>query len=306
LVNINSYGFRSKYKTITKKVDSKRILLFGDSEVFGVGVDEGSMLDVLMEKLLNEDNKFKYEIVNLGMPNLGTLAQEKLFEIYKEQFDPDAIIFIVTTANDLSDNVLYSLKQKGIDHHSLGMELPSEKPKLYLIAFAKWQLIPLLAKYGFFRKTIMRIFKPSKLDLPHYVREWYEGKWLKEGLPLMTGAVSRINEKCKKENIDMIIASIPCRVQFNKGYKEIMELLIPENILKEINNDKDRPQRIIEELCNKNSIHYIEVLDKFIYLSQKENIILKHPRDGHLNKRGTLEISKILAEGIKKIYGNNF
>lgn len=56
LVNINSSGFRSKYKQVKEKMDGKRILLFGDSEVFGQGVNEKYMPDACMEKILNTNN----------------------------------------------------------------------------------------------------------------------------------------------------------------------------------------------------------------------------------------------------------
>ena len=63
LININSYGFRGE-EEIDVSSNRQRVLLFGDSEIFGVGVSEDNMIDAHMEKLLNKTDS-KYNVINI-------------------------------------------------------------------------------------------------------------------------------------------------------------------------------------------------------------------------------------------------
>lgn len=99
----------------------------------------------------------------------------------------------------------------------------------------------------------------------------------------------------------MIIAVVPCQPQFKKDYEKIMQAMTPDHIITEYDKDKRKPQRIIREFCESNSIQYVEILDRFIHPSQEENVTLKYPNDGHLNSRGTFEVANILVTYIQKM-----
>lgn len=304
LININSAGFRSKYTQVSEIIDEKRILLFGDSEVFGVGVDEKDMLDVCMEKILNTHNEENYAIVNFGMPNISTLEEEHIFENQGIFYNPNIVVFLITVSNDLGDNINFLVRNKKFDNFSKAKSYALSAKKnhnLYLFEFAKWRLLPFLVKYSFLREIVFTLYKPSTKDLPPLIQEWFYGNIPEEGLTLMKDAFVRIKSFCEQKGIEMIIAAVPTSVQFNTDHEKIMQEMTPASIMSEYDKDKRKPQRIIKEFCENNSIHYVEILDKFIDLSQEEHIALRYPSDGHLNVRGTLEIAKILAAFIEKL-----
>lgn len=65
---INAQGLRSSTVSYKDKA-KKRILLLGDSFVFGHGVEDNETLAVRMENILNSKfSKMKYEIINAGVP----------------------------------------------------------------------------------------------------------------------------------------------------------------------------------------------------------------------------------------------
>ncbi len=308
LININSAGFRSKYKQVSESIDAKRILLFGDSDVFGLGVDEKDMLDACMEKILNTHIGKNYEVVNFGIPNIGTLEEEYIFENHGIFYNPDIIVFLITVSNDLSNNIRFLERNAKSDNFSRAeSDVQSSKKihNLYLFKFAKWRLFPFLAKFPFVKQIVFTLYKPSIEDLPPLINEWYYGNFHEESLVLMKDAFIRTKSFCEQKGIEMIIAAIPTRVQFNKEYEKIMLAMTPASIISEYYKDKRKPQRVIKEFCESNSIHYVEILDKFIYLSQEEHITLRYPNDGHLNARGTLEVAKILADYVQDIVHNN-
>lgn len=304
LININSAGFRSKYKGASEIINAKRILLFGDSEVFGVGVDEKNMLDVYMEKILNTDNEENYAVVNFGMPNISTLEEEHIFENEGNFYNPNIVVFLITVSNDLGDNINFLVRNKNYDNFSktkYDAQSAKKTHNLYLFELAKWRLLPILVKSSFLREIMFTLYKPSIKNLPPLIQEWYYGNTPEEGWTLMRDAFVRIKSLCEQKGIKMIVAAIPTSVQFNKGYEKIMQEITPASIISEYYKDKRKPQRKIKEFCESNSIHYVEILDKFIYLSQEEHVVLRYPNDGHLNALGTLELAKLLAAFIEKM-----
>ena len=297
IVKINSHGFRGRNYTYDKESNIKRILLFGDSETFGQGVDEQDMLNVVMEKQLNTGDYMTYEVINLSMPGTGTLAQEQIFIHDGLKYSPDIVIFFLTS-NDLIDNVNYVTTRK---KQKAGPRRRSSYIKsTHLYAFVKWQLRPYFLRSPLLRKILLIFYNPSTTeDLPGIIEQWYTEKWINDGLPLMKDSFERINSLSKKNNIELIIAVTPNHPQFNKNYEELLKIIVSRSYADKFMEDPQKPQRIIKEFCKSRSIHYIELLDDFRNLSQNSDILLKHVHDGHLNKRGTLEIARILIRELR-------
>jgi hypothetical protein len=300
-VKINSYGFRGREHKIENKLNKRRIILIGDSVVFGLGTEEQDMLDVAMERLLNANSNVSYEVVNLGMPGIGTLAEEQILKLYGLKYKPDIVIFFVNTINDLSDNVSY-YSARNIHYSSTTNNKNTFQllniTESYLYNFGKWQFRPFLLKSHIFRKVILFFYKPSVDDLSSSVREWYTGEWA-TGISLMKDAFERISVLSKQHNFKMSIAVIPSRPQFDKSYEALLKAVMPLVVLEEYNKDPRKPQRIIREFCKDKSIHYIELLDDLVYIWNKD-IPLTYPNDGHPNAQYNLEVAKIVVRELRK------
>lgn len=313
-IKINSHGFRGKDREYNKAPNIERILLLGDSEAFGQGVTESDMLDVAMEKLLNSNGIMKYEVINLAMPGIGTLAQEQLLIKDGLEYNPDKVIILVTS-NDLFDNIQYMEEQNKLTSNKskngkTKVNIPKKMKRDinirfdYLYNFTKWQLRPYFLKYSLLRKAVLIFYKPSdSTDLPILIDQWYTNEGIEKGLPLLKQSLSRINSIGKFNNIDIYIAFIPSLPQLNKNYEDIMKAITPQNLLEEYEKDPKRPQRIIMDICLDYSLNYIEILDTLKTISTNSKTLLKHVRDGHLNERGTLEIAKILSKAIQENRG---
>jgi hypothetical protein len=79
-----------------------------------------------------------------------------------------------------------------------------------------------------------------------------------------------------------------------------MAAITPKDMLNDVERDYRRPQRIFENFCKKNDIYYVELLDRFINLTKKNNTLLRHSLDGHLNARGNFEIANLLANPVRE------
>lgn len=90
---INSRGFRDKPYNVLKDEKIYRILLYGDSQVFGWGVPE----DERFSNLIENQNKY-LEIWNLAVPGYGLDQQILSYEKGGKLLNADEIVFFVSKA----------------------------------------------------------------------------------------------------------------------------------------------------------------------------------------------------------------
>jgi hypothetical protein len=104
-VHINSLGLRGREIPIPKPGGVTRILVFGDSFVFGIGVDEPHVFTARLEDLLNreESSAGRYEVLNMGVSGYSTDQELILFEELAPRLAPDLVI-LVACDNDFEGN----------------------------------------------------------------------------------------------------------------------------------------------------------------------------------------------------------
>jgi len=107
-VSINSAGLRDREHSIAKPSDTIRIALLGDSYCEALQVPLEQTFWWLLQQQLPACDQFKgkqVEIINFGVSGYGT-AQELITLRQKVwQYSPDIVMVLVTTNNDISDNV---------------------------------------------------------------------------------------------------------------------------------------------------------------------------------------------------------
>ena len=102
---INSLGLKNEEIQLTKSENMLRISMFGDSVTYGEGLSLGETLPSQLEKLLNRDKPYPYEIqvLNFGVCGMNTF-QEVMYALnYGSQFAPN-IVMIVWFYNDIEMN----------------------------------------------------------------------------------------------------------------------------------------------------------------------------------------------------------
>lgn len=107
-VSINSAGLRDLEHSTTKAPDTIRIALLGDSYCEALQVPLEQTFWRLLQQKLEGCAQFAgkhIEIINFGVSGYGT-AQELITLRQKVwQYSPDIVVLLVTTNNDISDNV---------------------------------------------------------------------------------------------------------------------------------------------------------------------------------------------------------
>lgn len=158
----NNLGFRDPRRELRKTGDVRRVLLFGDSQVFGWGVAEGERFSDLAGAALPT-----VEVWNLGVPGYG-LDQEILAnERDAGPLDADIVVLYLSeaTLHRLSFSHIFGLYKpyftitggSGLDLHppgrNLGRTLLYRAPRwLFLPYFVDRQLAVLDDRFGRSRK----------------------------------------------------------------------------------------------------------------------------------------------------------
>lgn len=103
-LTINSLGLRDSEHTYEKSAGVKRVLVLGDSYVWGYGVGDDETFCARLENRYSERNE-QIEVINTGVSGWGT-DQELLYlreEGYKYQ--PDVVVVAFFIGNDVDNNV---------------------------------------------------------------------------------------------------------------------------------------------------------------------------------------------------------
>ncbi|MCM8775289.1 MAG: SGNH/GDSL hydrolase family protein [Candidatus Omnitrophica bacterium] len=94
VAHINSKGFRGPEVDFRKESGTTRIVVLGDSFVFGVGVKDQDTLPAQLEQELKRDFK-DIEVLNFGVAMTNTPNYVNVLTKYGVQFDPDMVLMVL-------------------------------------------------------------------------------------------------------------------------------------------------------------------------------------------------------------------
>ena len=94
-------GFRKQEYQQPEQKAGHKVMVFGDSFVWGWGVGQGRVFTDRMSQLMTD-----YRVMNFGLSASGTVQQFAIFEASgKEQMRPGDTVVLMFYANDFTDNV---------------------------------------------------------------------------------------------------------------------------------------------------------------------------------------------------------
>jgi lysophospholipase L1-like esterase len=91
-VRINSDGLRDFEHTIYKPENVTRILIIGDSNEYGLGVELEEAYPKVLEKIINERCKGRYEVISAAVPGYDLRQKIELLRVKGIKYSPDIVI----------------------------------------------------------------------------------------------------------------------------------------------------------------------------------------------------------------------
>lgn len=305
VVDTNSNGFRDiRNYEYEKPENTKRIIVLGDSLVFGYTVSAEESYPKQLEQILKEEN-FNVEVINTGVPSYSTYKEMVAFENELYKYNPDVVIVGLCIGNDIVANI----EDKERTEHVVSV-LETKKPfneylNLKIRKFASSNL----HSFQFIRGILIsnEAIKNIFMNIGLISRE-AEFDWTKSYNPFINQSLEddigmnrtlemlkELNEFTNKKNIKLVLVPIPMKelvdpVHFKEFWKKYENYSI----------DEERVEKYFEEFSAKNEIIYIDPLPE---LREKNiNNSFYWEIDAHLNAAGYRVLAESTYEKLIKYY----
>ena len=105
-LSTNRWAMRDRDYEHAKPAGAYRIAMLGASSPFGSGVGDGEPFEAVLEQHLNAETQASgyaaYEVLNFSVPGYSPLQQLALLEAKALEFEPDAVMLVANTREDVS------------------------------------------------------------------------------------------------------------------------------------------------------------------------------------------------------------
>jgi lysophospholipase L1-like esterase len=266
-IQYNRDGFRDREFVIAKPRNKFRILVIGDSQTFGHGIEKlEDTFPKQLEKLLNQGTKHpKFEVLSFARPGWNTA--EQLQYVYKKGFlyQPD-LILLNFFHNDLPPSPFLECDSKDWE---ILPEVGSLIVWFHRSSFyhlVKFRINRLMEKTGY------------KLTYEDCRRSSYQSRsWDMEEIYLDT-----LHQTARMKNIHFMISVIPIMFKLDKNYP----FTFAHNKLK--------------RFCSGRNIFCVDLYEEGFQGKNEDDFIVSR-KDRHFNARGAKLSAEILFEKIKPL-----
>lgn len=307
-LSISSQGLRDK-EYGPKRSDEYRILMLGDSFVYGHGVSIENTIPKQLERLLIEYYGANISVINGGVGMYCPWQYRNLLNEIGFSFNPDMIMLGLFTGNDITDTMY---------RHGLHQESYSEKfyHRYQLLAnrdywnfeceylmrrywqtfsavtqFLGWpqegSLASILGKLPFKRIHAFPAKRPSLTRnslLELNLVSWYPD--LQEGYNIMWRDIVGIKaDSLVHDAAFMFFAIPPMEIVYDTIWNEAS---VADNY------ERKKLNHVVNHSAHENDIEVIPVLERISSIDQQQTLYLEY--DGHLNESGGKFVAEILFD----------
>jgi len=146
--SVNSLGFRDRERTVPKPDSVRRLLLFGDSHVFGWGIPHGQRFSDVVEASTRN-----LEIWNMAVPGYG--------------FDQAVIAYLAASDSIPATGAILYVSKATLNRMNFNVLFSKPKPRFRLDAAGRASISPPALRSTALADRLYRIFSP--FYLPYFV-----------------------------------------------------------------------------------------------------------------------------------------
>lgn len=317
----NRFGYRGPEHSFNR-TDKKRILVLGDSFVWGFGVEEKDLFTSKIEKEFPEP----VEIINTGVSGYGTDQEYLLWRQKGHLWSPDKVVLMITVFTDFWDNLsparynypkpYFQMSEQG-DLELLNVPVPQKagpwkEPTRKLPIKQKWagrllshsalaNVLVTAVVNNSASRSYFESFGIVPRRLPGYDWEYLLymtnmdastiAKW-----SIMFQLIHKLDSDVTASGGDLSVVIIPSIVQV---YPELWQEFIQYSSLPaHMILDPQAPNRQIINWCRKNNIHVIDLLPG-LKKEARSNPYLYYPLNRHWTRAGHSVVARILSSALQ-------
>jgi hypothetical protein len=300
---LNSHGFYDREVTQEKNDNSFRVLALADSFGMGIVPYKNNFLTLLENNTAKEQELKNIDVINTGIPRIGTNEYYVLFKKYFKKYHCDHVLLCLFTGNDIESFEKFKTAKRFFY---------PEYWYTYVVAKRLYAIFKEGSKTG---KKLSNIAKIQDESFGHLISPEDEKPTFSEQLFL----------KIERRRVDVCNTELnETRKAYNDTFKNILKIqkecagkltvfLIPDEFqvnselwdkimsnfdLDKTKYDKDYPSKRLKEFCRDNNIDFIDPIEEL--RMHEENINRTyHLRDTHWNAFGNKIAAKVIAENFK-------
>jgi len=144
-VRVNRLGFRGPEVAATPAPGVRRVLVLGDSVVFGQGIPDDDTVARALERQLNAARAGTFEVINGGVPGYDTVAEARLLEDRGLRLRPE-IVVVGISLNDYDVAPVYNALGF-LARKQLGERAPTLVERSEFLTLLRWL-------WGYLRGTL--------------------------------------------------------------------------------------------------------------------------------------------------------
>lgn len=328
-VAINAQGYRDTedYEYVA---DQWRIAVLGDSFIQAVQVEQNEAIPELLESGLKARG-INSKIYNFGVSSIGTIHQYQIFRHEVLALKPDVLV-LSFFPNDLVDNSpsykherpeltpQYDFDDQGniqiqpfdiksqeglLLSHPIDIKQSDElnQATRTINRLRDWsQRFPSSIALEFLKLYMIdRLGLRTDYDYPFDIYRKEYPKPLEESFDLMTNLMSKFQQDCRREGIELVVMILPAREQVHPQYwQEHVEQR--RFILSHEDFDLYKPNRRLKNFLEQAEIPYLDLMPNF--LAVKDTTKLFYDFDHHFNAAGHAQAASVLIEYLEQLHMN--
>ena len=212
-VTTNALGFRGPEWRPAEGASpvAGRVMLLGDSQVFGYGVDDAHAMSTYLQGELGDD----YEVLNAGVPTWGPHEQVLALDTYGPTYRPEVVVYFANVANDWFEAKLPNLERTTARDGWAAFVLQGQ-PEVTDFPGRAWLMGRSHLVFGV-RELLahasgpppQRAVSADRLlsDLPHLARP--DGRYRSR----LTAPLMAVRARCRALGCRVVVAGLPMDVQ---------------------------------------------------------------------------------------------
>lgn len=295
-VSSNNEGFYDENHQIEKPSQTYRLILLGDSFVASLQTPPDQTLARKLEGKFNKLGTGKQiEVIALGLGDTGTAQQLLALQEIGLKYQPDLVIQMFLTANDLKNNSpaleqdpfrpYFKLNQQG-DLELISHQRKTDQSAANLKKLLKQSRVVELAL--FLRQLNLENQVLKLVDYPldyhvydqDYLPEYREAWLVTERLLLETKRLVEDNQA------KYLLVTLASNEQVNPSVWTQLKATYPK--LATANIDLNKPDKLVGQFCDKDQVKCLELVPEFAKsFSQNPGKLTHYPKDGHWTSVGT-------------------
>ncbi len=311
---INSEGLHDVEHDYQKKENVFRIVILGDSFMDATQLPLEKSFSRMLEKKLNSigESGYKFEVINMGVGGYSTVQEYLYFVKEGVKYEPDLVVLAFFPENDIYENLKPDFETGAgeimlrpyvelINSGELTFRMPDEtkiqeaEEESSIVQQIKPKRKIILTEV-FLAQLVKGIRKNKKIDAGDVPWGVYRSISTEKKWEATKKILLKLKESVNKNGADFLVFSVPSASQVYEEHRKKIFKLRPGGDF-----DFDRPEQILGEFSNENSINFLSLIPYFReQLGERKGYVYHIQNDLHWSEKGHKLAAEVVADYLIK------